>query len=100
MSFVISPTGKVTFTKDPDATLDYAWDFTDLVDASDVISAVEFTPEEGSGITVGTQNLNGAIATAFLSGGVVDNTWGVTCRYTTAGGRVNDRTYYFAIKQQ
>lgn len=85
--------------KDPDATLDYTVDWSDwLAPLADVIVSVEWVPS--GGITVESSSNTSATATAFVSGGVVDADEFVTCRITTAAGRIDDRTINFAITQR
>ncbi|MBT9513259.1 MAG: hypothetical protein IV104_13010 [Acidovorax sp.] len=85
--------------KDPDATLDYTVDWSDwLAPLADVIVSVEWV--SSAGITVESSTNTSATATAFVSGGVVDADEFVTCRITTSGGRIDDRTIYFSITQR
>lgn len=89
----------MAITKDPDATLDYTVDWSDwLAPLADVITSVDWVPS--AGITVVSQSNTSAIATVFVSGGVVDADEFVTCRITTAGGRTDDRTIHFAMTQR
>jgi hypothetical protein len=88
-----------TFTKDPNATLDYVWDWSKwLTPLSDTISAVTFTAE--TGLTVGTTSHTGTTATVWLSGGTADTSYNVVCHITTTGGRTNDRTATVKIAEQ
>lgn len=85
--------------KDPDAVLDYVFDWTDwLAPLADVIVSVEWVPS--AGITVVSSSNTSATATAFASGGVVDADEFLTCRITTSGGRTDDRTIRFSITQR
>lgn len=85
--------------KDPDAVLDYVFDWTDwLAPLADVIVSVEWVPS--AGITVVSSSNTSATATAFAAGGVVDAEEFLTCRITTAGGRTEDRTIRFSITQR
>lgn len=84
------------FTKDPDAVLDYRWDWSDWLTAiTDTIESVTFVPEDG--ITVDSSSHTDTTATAWISGGTAGSSYTVTCRIVTAGGRTDDRTCSFRI---
>lgn len=97
MSFSIENPDKPTIVKDPEAVLDYCWDFTDLIDPDDPIQEVTF-PTVTKGIVVDSFTVQGAKVWAFLSGGMLGATAAVTCRYVSQAGRTDDRTLYFKIK--
>lgn len=81
----------MTYKKDPDATLDYTFDWSAwLTPIADSIVSVTWVLT--SGITKVSESHTTTTATAFISGGVVDATEELTCRITTAGGRIDDRT--------
>lgn len=96
-TYVISPTsGKATIKKDPNAILDYTWDWTAyLALITDTIASVTFVLS--SGITKVSSSFTSTKVTAFLSGGVVGAAEYATCRIVTTGGRTDDRTIYFKI---
>lgn len=89
-----------TYVKDPDAVLDYTFDWTAWLPDSDTIITRTITP--GSGITVNSSSiaLTGKAVVAWLSGGTVGQTYPVTCRITTTEGRTDDRTLYVRIQQR
>lgn len=92
--------GRPTIDKDPDAYLDYTLDLTDwLSNISDTVVGV-VTEEEG--VTVEETEIlsNGKKIVAWVSGGTPNETGSVTFRFTTAGGRIDDRTLYFNIKER
>lgn len=85
-----------TFKKDPDATLDYTVDWTAYLAAiADTITSVTWVLSPG--ITKASQSNTLTTATAFVSGGVEGETETLTCRITTAGGRIDDRTITLKI---
>lgn len=100
MTYIVTNPAKPTIIKDPDATLDYGWDFTDVLDSGDTIQSVVFTPDSISGLSVVRQSINGSIAYVWLTGGNVGTTGSVVCEYTTAQGRTDDRTLYFKISER
>lgn len=68
-----------TFTADLDAGPD-----------GDTITAAAWTAPDG--ITIDSQSLGGAVATAWLSGGTARQSYSVVCEVTTVAGRVDQRT--------
>lgn len=86
----------MAYKKDPNATLDYTFDWSAwLTPIADTIASVAWVLT--SGITKVSESHTTTTATAFVSGGVLDATEELTCRITTAGGRVDDRTIFLDI---
>ena len=86
-----------TFTKDPDATLDYQVDWSDWL-GGDTISTSSWNVPNG--ITLDTDTNTTTTATAWLSGGSVNKSYEITNRIVTAGGRTDDRTITINVKQR
>lgn len=89
------------FQKDPDATLDFAVDWTAELRAGDSITAAAWTVP--AGITqpaTPVASLTGAKATVWLTGGSVGETYPVVCRVTTAQGRIDERTIRITVVQR
>lgn len=85
--------------KDPDAVLDYAWDWTEwLADSSDTISSATVTVS--SGITKDTSSASSTAVVVWLSGGTAGQKYTATCHITTTGGRQDDRTLTIPVKQR
>lgn len=90
--------GWPTIDKDPDATLDYAWDWSAwLAEAGDTIASHSVT---GSGIAIGATSAASGVVTARISGGTAGATVLVTCSITTAGGQIDNRTIALQIVQR
>jgi hypothetical protein len=87
----------IKFTKDPDAVLDYQIDWAQWLTEGDVIVASTFTPE--AGITVDSTAFLDTSTTVWMSGGTVGETYKVVNHITTDGGRQDDRTITFTIKE-
>lgn len=120
MSFdIVTNPLKPTITHDPQATLDYEWDLTALIDAEDALDTATFEVWLGSptGPAVpGATCTLGLMATSTVWGWLsiqdvtqtgsdtvptlLGQTLAVTCHYTTTGGRIDDRTLYFKIKDR
>lgn len=90
-----------TYIKDPNAVLDYSFDWkaltngsgtSDWLATSETISS--YTVTATTGLTVDSDALaNGNTSvTAWLSGGTAGLTYGVICHIVTSAGREDDRT--------
>lgn len=91
-----------SFKKDPNAELDYTFDWAPwLTPISDTIASVSWILNDGTvivgGIALESQANTATTATAVISGGVVDTTELLTCRITTTGGRIDDRSIELRI---
>lgn len=91
--------------KDPNAVLDYSWDWFNAASGEangwlngDTYSSHTITAD--AGITVNSSSQSGGIITAWLAGGTVGVKYKVTCRIVTTGGRTDDRTIYIKIKER
>lgn len=82
------------FTKDPQATLDYTVDWSAWL-GTDTIATSTWVLD--AGITQTNASLSGALATVWVSGGSVGNTYSVTNRITTAAGRTDDRSILIRV---
>lgn len=97
-------TQRRTFPKDPDARLDYYFDWqalsngtgdSDWLAGGETITAFEVTAD--AGITVDDDPapalVNGDTAVrVWLSGGTASSRYQVACKVTTSAGRVDERT--------
>lgn len=104
-AIITSSSGKRSTVKDPNATLDYPFDWSEwLTDASDTYASHEFVTTDPADsvadLTVESSAHSAGVITAFVSGGTEGMTHELTCRITTAGGRIDDRTLFIKIKQQ
>lgn len=86
-----------TVTKDPNAVLDYVFDWTEWLTGGDTISTHEVLV---TGATLGSSTRSGAVVTAWISGGTVNQAASVTCRITTTLGRTDDRTLHLTIVER
>jgi len=96
--------GAVTVApKDPDAVVDYLFDFAPLtngrdLNGSDWLASGEtistHTIEATTGITVDSSSITdtNTSVTVWLSGGTAGTTYTVTCRITTSASRTEDRS--------
>lgn len=90
--------GNSWIDKDPNAVLDYSLDLAEwLADISDTLSLLTM---ESDGVTVNSSAIDGSNVVAWVSGGTVGEPASVTFRFTTTGGRTDDRTIYINIKER
>lgn len=78
-----------TSTKDPQSNLDYGFDWS-LWLGVDTIASVVWTIE--TGITQTNATNTTTTATVWLSGGEAGTEYTITCRITTAAGRIDERS--------
>lgn len=101
----VSSTGKLSTEKDPDAVLDYPFDWSAwLADIDDTYLSHSFVivnPEGASvPIAVESSSESEGVITPFVSGGTLDASHILTCRINTVGGRTDDKSLKIVIKQQ
>jgi hypothetical protein len=87
----------MTFTKDPNAVLDYSIDWTRWL-AGDQIAASEWIV--ASGPTKMADSKTATSATVWLSGGTAGQSYIVTNRITTAAGRTEDRSFTIRVEER
>lgn len=89
-----------TFTKDPQAQLDFSVDWSDWLTGAEEISASSWTIP--TGLTLVAQNYTGTTATVFLSGGTVGKSYIVSNQITTnnATPRIDERSFTITIEQR
>lgn len=86
-----------SFSKDPDAVLDYAVDWSSWLVEGDTITGSEWTVADG--LTMDDDSFTDTSAVIWLSGGTLGERYTVVNRITTEQGRVEDQTLMFAIKE-
>ena len=90
-SYILNCDGIPTIEKVSTSRLDYSFDFTEWLAAiDDTIISYVLTAE--TGITIDTDMRLGGIVTAFISGGAVGRSYLITCKITTADGRIDSRS--------
>lgn len=83
--------------KDPDATLDYVFDWSVWLDDTDSISTDTITVT--GGLTVESHSHTTSAVTVWLSGGD-PGTQTVSCLITTADGRIDERTMNIRVRDR
>lgn len=89
----------MSWTKDPDAILDYAFDWTAwLAEGEAITDQVVTVP---AGLTIAqAATADAGVVTVWLSGGSAGEVYAVACRVTTDAGRVDERTYYLEVRDR
>jgi uncharacterized protein (DUF697 family) len=98
MNFSILPNGQLAIVKDPQASLVYGLDVTDVLATGDAVAGASVAAS--SGVTVGAADYNGNVVSVRVSGGSVGTAASVTLRWTTALGDIDERTINFRIAQR
>lgn len=78
------------WTKDPDAKLDWIFDWSSWLAPGETITASEFIVS--AGLTVTASSNTTISATVWLSGGQTGQVYQVTNRITTSQDRIDDRS--------
>jgi hypothetical protein len=97
MGFVVGEGPFPAIDKDPNAILDYTFDWTAWLGVDDISSA---TFQATAGLTVATSSATLKKATVWISGGEAGKTYLVTCHITSAGGRQEDRTIQLNVSER
>ena len=84
-----------TYLKDPDAVLDFGFDWSDWLADGETISTSEWTVE--AGITKDSDSKTTTVTTIWLSGGSAGTTYNLTNHIVTSGGREDDRSFRVKI---
>lgn len=86
------------FIKDPNARLDYVIDWSAWLAPNGDSIASASAPSPPSGITVTNTTWTSTSTTTWIEGGTAGNSYDVTVRIVTVGGRTDDRTITIVVK--
>jgi hypothetical protein len=89
----------MAFVKDPNANLDYRFDWADWLQAGDTITSHDVAVVTGD-VVIGSHSNDTNSVTVWLSAGTVGTDATVRVRVTTTQGRVDDRTSTFKIRER
>jgi hypothetical protein len=90
-----------TALKDPDAVLDYKFDWdTNYLEDGETISSHTITAE--TGITVDSSSITDAnrTVTVWLSGGTAGNVYTVSCEIVTSLSRTDERSMFIHVEER
>ena len=103
----VTALGKSTILKDPQAKLDYSFEWAPwLTNVADTIASVEHevTVEAGdlTPVVASDSSFQGTKTVVWLSGGTVGKTYRVTSRITTTNSiaRIDDRSIFVKVVQR
>lgn len=97
------------FTKDPQAVLDYKFDWAALANGhggsnwlaeGETISSHTITVASGLSVDSSALSDDDTAVTVWLSGGTAGNDYSVTCRITTSAGRTDERTITIQVRER
>ena len=86
------------FLKDPDAMLDYAFDWSGWLQSGETISSYSITVD--SGLTKESDNESDGVVTVWLSGGTAGSEYTVSCKITTSMSRTDERTMRIKVVER
>ena len=87
----------MTFTKDPNAVLDYTIDWIRWLSGDQIATSQWLVP---TGLMKLADSKTASSATVWLSGGTAGQSYTVTNRITTTGGRTEDRSFLVKIEER
>ncbi len=97
------------FKKDPEAVLDYIFDWmartnergnSNWLTAAETITSHTITATNGLVVASSSITDSGTSITIWLSGGTAGETYALSCRVTTSGGRTDERTVNIQVEQR
>lgn len=86
------------YVQDPNAVLDYVFDWSGWLAASETISTSTVTV--GTGLTENSESNTTTKATVWLSGGTAGTTYSVTNKIVTNQGRTDERTIQIRVENR
>jgi hypothetical protein len=91
----------VRLAHDPQAVLDYAWDWSSWLLSGETIASftLAITPNDGS-LVIDSSSIAGDAVVAIISGGTVGAAYDVTCHVVSSGGREDDSVLSLMIRDQ
>ena len=87
-----------SYTKDPEAVLDYAFDWSSWLATSETISTTTITATEG--ITVDSDSESDGVVTVWLSGGTAGEDYVIDCKIVTNASRTDSRKITIKVRDR
>jgi len=88
------------FIKDPDAVLDYAFDWTEWLADSPAETISSHTVTVSTGLTKDSDSEADGVVTIWLSGGTAGNKYNVACKIVTDQSRTEERSITIVMQQR
>ncbi len=86
------------FLKDPQAKLDWGFDWSDWLASGETIVSYVITAD--TGITVEEDAESGGVVTVWLLGGTAGQSYKCACKITTSAGRIDERTIRIRVDER
>lgn len=86
------------YLKDPDAVLDYMFDWSDWLASGETIISHTITAE--TGIVVDSSTESAGKVTVWLFGGTARTDYRVSCLITTSAGRTDERSIMIQVEDR
>lgn len=83
--------------KDPNANLDYMFDWTEWLGSDSIVSA---TVTASPGISIGTTVVTTTGILVWVSGGTTGISYSVTCEITTLATRIDERSMTIPVQSR
>lgn len=98
-----------TFIKDPDAVLDYKFDWasltngngeSDWLSSSETIISIEVTSDSGIIIDSSALSDSNTSIVVWLSGGTAKESYSVSCEIVTSQDRTDERSIFIYVRER
>ena len=89
-----------SFLKDPDAVLDYKWDWSDWLASGETISSHTIPTVTGITLDSSSETDTDTSVTAWYSSGTALIDYDVTCQIVTSDSREDDRTITLQVRDR
>ena len=89
-----------TFVKDPDAVLDYSFDWGPWLVVDTISTSAWSIDQSGLSVVPASETFDSTTTTVFLTGGAVNEKYEVTNTITTNGSRTDERTILIRVRQR
>ncbi|MBW1730014.1 MAG: hypothetical protein JRH08_00785 [Deltaproteobacteria bacterium] len=86
------------FLKDPDAVLDYAFDWSSWLQSGETVSSYVITVD--TGLTKESDGEADGVVTVWLSGGTAGSEYTVSCKITTSMSRTDERSMTIKVMER
>jgi hypothetical protein len=87
-----------SYIKDPDAVLDYGFDWSEWLQSGETVASASWTVP--TGITKNSQTNSTTVSLAWLSGGTAGTNYNVSCKITTSESRIDERTMTIIVRNR
>lgn len=84
--------------KDPEAVLDWRWDWSQWLDDGETIT--DSSMIVSAGLVLDSSSYSPTSATAWVSGGTQGTSYSVTNHIETSAGRIDERTRILRVEQR